>query len=187
MSPADIPGPAESDEPPAGQAVAHTASMRMSVRLLAATAAAGGVLLAFDMALMWATGLTWRIDQPRDPASSVFVSADVSSRGDGWSGLLLVIPLASAAFAGMGALRRRPRLIRLSTAPAVLTFAATWALIVYEHFWRGFNDEFNAYGHAISVTLRPGPRIEATWPAALLLSAVVLAAVIGAWRGLRDE
>lgn len=158
--------------------------MRMPVRPLAATVAAAAVLLAFDMALMWVTGRTWRIDQPQDATTSVFVSADVSSRGDGWSGLLLVIPLASAAFVGIGVLRRRPRLIRLSTAPAVLTFAATWALIVHEYFWGGFNDEFTAYGHVISVTVRPRPRIEATWPAALLLSAVMLAAASVAWWAL---
>ena len=174
MTPADIP------EAPGMRA----ASMRRPVQL-AITTAVASVLLAFTLALMWMTGLDWRVDQPEDPAVSVFLSVDTSSPLDEWSGFLVAIPLVSAALAGMGAFRRRPALIRLSAVPAAVTFAVTWALIISSYLWGGIHDEFNADGHAVSVTARPRPHIAATWPTALVLSAVALLAAGGAWWTLR--
>lgn len=186
MSPAYIPSRAESDEPSKNQPVAHTASMRTSVRLLAGTAATASLLLAVTTVLIWATGLDWRVEQPRDTAVTVFVAVKVSPV-DPWGGpnalsalLLLASPLAAAALAGVGALGKRPRLIRLSTAPAALAFTASWAFIVSAYVWGGIHERIDADGRSIPLTMLPRPRIEATWPAALLLSAVALVAASAA-------
>lgn len=199
MSPADIPSRAESDEPSKDQPAAQIGLMRTSVRMLAGTAAAASLLLALTTALIWATGVAWHVDQPQDTTSSVFVSVDVHLTGT-WGGpnvwtalLLLATPLAAAALAGMGALRQRPRLIRLSTPPAAVAFAVTWAFIVSAYIWGGIHQTINAddhlipkaYGHLVPLRMEPRPRIEATWPAALLFSAVALVAASGAWWVMR--
>ncbi|MGI5226740.1 hypothetical protein [Actinoallomurus sp. CA-142502] len=171
-----------------GEPAVHATAMRAPVRLLAATAAAAGLLLASTTVLMWATGVVWHVEQqPSDPSADVFVAVETSGTGL-WDGpnagsaiLLVTVALATAALAGTGALRRRPRLVRLSGAPAAVAFAATWALIVGTYVWGGSRLRSDVGGHHIRIVLRPRPRVEAAWPAALCLSAVALAAAIGAW------
>ncbi|MFB9833144.1 hypothetical protein [Actinoallomurus acaciae] len=182
--------PAGSDDAEAEPA----AYMQTSVRLLAATVAAAGLLLALTLVLMWATGVVWHVEQrPRAPATGVFVAVTGSGTGL-WDGpnaltaiLLPAVALAATSLAGVGALRRRPRLVRLSNAPAAVAFAATWALIVSAYFWGGTRTRIDAGDHPIRLVIRPRPRIEAAWPAALCFSSVALAAAIAEWWIIRRQ
>lgn len=166
--------------------------MRRPVRPLAAVAAAAGLLLALTTVLIWATGVVWHVEQrPRNTAVSVYVGVMGASRSP-WNGpnavatlLLLAVPLAAAALAAAGAVRRRPRLIRLSAVPAAVAFVATWALIGHAYIWGGVHSTIDAPGRPIRIAIEPRPRIEAAWPAALVFSAVAPAAAIGAWWILR--
>lgn len=179
---------------PAESGDAEAAHMQTPVRLLAATTAVAGLLLALTTVLMWATGVVWHVEQqPRDPSTDAFVAVTGSGTGL-WDGpnalsaiLLLAVALAAAALAGAGALRRRPRLVRLSNAPAAVAFAATWALIGSAYFWGGARTRIDAGDHPLRLVIRPRPRIEAAWPAALCFSAVALAAAIAAWWIIRRQ